>query len=148
MCWNLTPYKWRMCFLKSVTYYHNLWGTVGIATGYFLDSPGSIPEGENFFCSPQRPDLLWGPPLLLSNTYWGTFPWSWIGWALRPRSRKVDLYLETPTRLHGIMLSKSITGTTLFLSKKETYSVARVRERTVPTERPPLVIEVSANFCG
>jgi hypothetical protein len=27
-------------------------------------------------------------------------------------------------------------------------SVAWVRERTIPTERPPLVREVSANFCG
>jgi ABC-type anion transport system duplicated permease subunit len=27
-------------------------------------------------------------------------------------------------------------------------SVALVRERTIPTERPPLVGEVSANFCG
>jgi hypothetical protein len=27
-------------------------------------------------------------------------------------------------------------------------SVALVRERTMPTERPPLVCEVSANFCG
>jgi hypothetical protein len=27
-------------------------------------------------------------------------------------------------------------------------SVALVRERTIPTERPPLVCEVSANFCG
>jgi hypothetical protein len=26
-------------------------------------------------------------------------------------------------------------------------SVASVRERTMPTERPPLVGEVSANFC-
>jgi hypothetical protein len=29
-----------------------------------------------------------------------------------------------------------------------TNSVALVRERTIPTERPPLVGEVSANFCG
>jgi hypothetical protein len=29
-----------------------------------------------------------------------------------------------------------------------TYSVALVRKRTIPTERPPLVDEVSANFCG
>jgi hypothetical protein len=29
-----------------------------------------------------------------------------------------------------------------------TNSVALVRERTVPTERPPLVGEVSGNFCG
>ena len=26
--------------------------------------------------------------------------------------------------------------------------MALVRERTIPTERPPLVGEVSANFCG
>jgi hypothetical protein len=26
--------------------------------------------------------------------------------------------------------------------------VAWVRERTIPTERPPLVGEVRANFCG
>jgi hypothetical protein len=29
-----------------------------------------------------------------------------------------------------------------------TYSVALVRERTMPTERPPLVGEVSVKFCG
>ena len=28
------------------------------------------------------------------------------------------------------------------------YSVALVRTRTIPTERPPPVGEVSANFCG
>ena len=27
-------------------------------------------------------------------------------------------------------------------------SVALVRERTIPTERPPPIGEVSANFCG
>jgi len=36
------------------------------------------------------------------------------------------------------------------LSKLKTKlnSVALVRERTIPTERPPPVAEVSANFCG
>jgi hypothetical protein len=29
-----------------------------------------------------------------------------------------------------------------------TYSVASVRERTLPTKQPPFVGEVSANFCG
>ena len=29
-----------------------------------------------------------------------------------------------------------------------TDSVALVRKRTIPTERPPPVGEVSANFCG
>jgi hypothetical protein len=32
--------------------------------------------------------------------------------------------------------------------KKQTNYVALVRERTIPTERPPLVGEVSANFYG
>jgi hypothetical protein len=31
---------------------------------------------------------------------------------------------------------------------KLSNSVALDRERTLPTERPPLVSEVSANFCG
>jgi hypothetical protein len=30
---------------------------------------------------------------------------------------------------------------------KTSYSVASVRKRTIPTERPPLVGEVSANIC-
>jgi hypothetical protein len=34
-----------------------------------------------------------------------------------------------------------------FLMKK-INSVAVVRKRTIPTERPPLVDEVSANLCG
>jgi hypothetical protein len=32
--------------------------------------------------------------------------------------------------------------------KTKLNSVILVRERTMPTERPPLVGEVSANFCG
>ena len=31
---------------------------------------------------------------------------------------------------------------------KQTNSVVLVRTRTIPTERPPPVGEVSANFCG
>jgi hypothetical protein len=34
------------------------------------------------------------------------------------------------------------------LQQKTTNSVALVRKRTIPTERPPLVGEVGANFCG
>jgi hypothetical protein len=33
-------------------------------------------------------------------------------------------------------------------NKKEINSVALVLDRTIPTERPPLVDEISANFCG
>jgi hypothetical protein len=35
-----------------------------------------------------------------------------------------------------------------YLFKTKLNSVALVRKRTIPTERPPLVGEVSANFCG
>ena len=35
-----------------------------------------------------------------------------------------------------------------FTSKTKLNSVALVRERTIPTERPPPVGKVSANFCG
>jgi hypothetical protein len=31
---------------------------------------------------------------------------------------------------------------------KKKNSVASVRKRTIPTERPPLVGQLSANFCG
>jgi hypothetical protein len=34
------------------------------------------------------------------------------------------------------------------LPKPKLNTVALVHERTIPTERPPLVGEVSANFCG
>ena len=34
------------------------------------------------------------------------------------------------------------------IKKKYNNSVALVRERTIPTERPPPVGEVSAKFCG
>jgi hypothetical protein len=36
----------------------------------------------------------------------------------------------------------------LFISKTKLNSVALVHKRTIPTEWPPLVGEVSANFCG
>jgi hypothetical protein len=35
-----------------------------------------------------------------------------------------------------------------FMPKTKLNSAALVRERTIPIERPPLVGEVSANFCG
>jgi hypothetical protein len=42
--------------------------SVGIATGYGLDSWGSIPsKGKRFFSILQRPDRLWNPPSFLSN---------------------------------------------------------------------------------
>jgi hypothetical protein len=48
--------------------------SVGIATGYGLDAPGSISITGKFFFSPQCPDRLWGLPGLLPNWYRGRFP--------------------------------------------------------------------------
>jgi hypothetical protein len=60
---------------------------VGIATGYGQNDREvgvQVPVGSRIFTSPSRPDLLWGPPSLLFNGYWGLFPrgkaggaWSW-----------------------------------------------------------------------
>jgi hypothetical protein len=36
----------------------------------------------------------------------------------------------------------------LMIFKEQKNSVALVRKRSIPTERPPLLGEVSANFCG
>jgi hypothetical protein len=36
----------------------------------------------------------------------------------------------------------------ILISLSKLNSVARVRERTISNERPPLVGKVSANFCG
>jgi hypothetical protein len=35
-----------------------------------------------------------------------------------------------------------------FLQSDMQHSVALVRKRTIPTERPPFVGDVKANFCG
>jgi hypothetical protein len=39
--------------------------SVGIATGYGLDGPGSNSGGDEIFCT--CPDWSWGPPCLLYN---------------------------------------------------------------------------------
>jgi hypothetical protein len=48
------------------------------ATGYGLDDRGSgvrVQVGTRIFSSPRCPARLWGPLSVLSNGYWGPFPW-------------------------------------------------------------------------
>jgi hypothetical protein len=46
------------------------------------------------------------------------------------------------------MRSRSVLGIFMDLKKTKLNSVALVRKRPIPTERPQLVGEVKANFCG
>ena len=45
-------------------------------------------------------------------------------------------------------IAVSLTDVNYYTKLTKLNSVALVRERTIPTERPPPVGEVSANFCG
>jgi hypothetical protein len=79
----------------------------GIAKGYGLDGRVSIPGGGRIFFS-QSLDQLWGPRSLLRDGYRGqsgkdvnlaTLP------HIMPRSRMVELCLQSPIYLLGVMLN-------------------------------------------
>jgi hypothetical protein len=55
-----------------------------------------------------------------------------------------DIYLTQ----YFIALLNEANGAKRHRQLKNLKSVALVRKRTIPTERPPLVGEVSASFCG
>jgi hypothetical protein len=50
--------------------------------------------------------------------------------------------------IHPTMSNPVFAASSFATLTKKLNSVALVRERTIPTERPPPVGEVSANFCG
>jgi len=60
---------------------------------------------------------------------------------LKQAVRCTSVFLDRPMDVAVLVLS-------LFVYYTKLNSVALVRERTIPTERPPTVGEVSANFCG
>jgi hypothetical protein len=79
--------------------------SVGIATEYGQNDRGSIPKrSKSFSSTPQRPNQLWGPPILLFNGYGGLFPRGESGRDVKltsylnlvPRSRKTELYGHFP----------------------------------------------------
>jgi hypothetical protein len=47
-----------------------------------------------------------------------------------------------------IKIGNDCLNYSILIINNNNNSVALVRDRTIPTERPPLVGEVSANFCG
>jgi hypothetical protein len=80
--------------------------SAGIARGYRVRFPV---RGKIFFSIPQSPDRLWGPPSILPNRYQGLPPGvkvagesSWL-LLLVPRSGMVELYLQSPIHLHGVL---------------------------------------------
>jgi hypothetical protein len=87
--------------------------SVGIATDYGLDDPGSIPGSTRFFSSPQRPDRLWSTSIHLPNGYPALLPRGLGGRAVKLpthrhlvlNSRMVELYLHSLICLHGIVLN-------------------------------------------
>jgi hypothetical protein len=58
----------------------------------------------------------------------------------------MSLYVNRP-HFAGQRLVKHVTAAVNTHVRKETNSVTSIRKWTIPTERPPLVSEVSANFC-
>jgi len=94
--------------------------SVGIATGYGLDSPGSNPGGGEIFCT--CPDRPWGPPSLLYNGY-RVFPGGkgWLGCDADPSPpssavghERVELYLYSPYGPYGLCgASVPVQGCTL-----------------------------------
>jgi len=61
---------------------------------------------------------------------------------------------DTKRQRYAVLLTYNLSAMVHFPTRSQGYSsnkqnsVALVRERTIPTERPPPVSEVSANFCG
>jgi hypothetical protein len=94
-------------------------------------------------------------PLLLRvlslRPYWrateeecGLFQWNWV-------SLEAVFEARSLRKLTSLLITIYVSVTKDFKSNhvlRSTNSMVWVRERTIPTEPPPLVGEVIANFCG
>jgi hypothetical protein len=88
-----------------------------------VDDRVSIPDREKrSFSAPQYPNLLWGPPCLLSSGHGRLLPGGGVKGPGReddhspPSSAdvmNVELYLHSPTRLYDMVLNQLSTGQTL-----------------------------------
>lgn len=58
----MSNYKNRINSILLVLFSADMW-TINVAFSFSILS------------SPRCPDWFWGPPSLLSNGYWGLFPW-------------------------------------------------------------------------
>jgi hypothetical protein len=128
----------------------------------YSDCTGWMIEGSEFepryrpriFSPPHRPNRFWGPPSLASKGHRRPFPRGWSGRDVNLTTQlhlwlgqeNVDLYNQSPMSNFSIIGGRE--QLTLHASNYPTNSVAWVRERAIPTELPPLVGEVSANFWG
>jgi hypothetical protein len=74
-------------------------------------------------------------------------------WAMNLTIACSDLNSNTILREYTVEViimqaNKNQAFTSLIYDTTKLNSVALVRKRTIPTKRPPLVGEVSTNFCG
>jgi hypothetical protein len=99
------------CIYFLYKYCRNRPSSGSIANRLWVDARGSIPErGKRFFCMPQGPDRLLGPPNLLSSGYGGALSSGVMRLGREadhspPSSAEVELYLHSQIRLHGVVFN-------------------------------------------
>jgi hypothetical protein len=122
ICQDMSTYT--KSFLAVRSSHHSTLYSLGTASGSILLEIWAVESGDNLWLRLES-DGKWLQPayLFLPPQFCIAMPMCWTE-------------MLEPKKWNGVN----------YKTKKN--SVARVRERTTPTERPPLVDEVSANFCG